>query len=87
MVKCYYDGNESLISYVISNHTKEKIELKNYEIFVKDKDDKILSNIYINSNKTIEPENEISVENRVIGKDLSSAYKMELKINSDNNKK
>ena len=85
-IKCYYDGNESLISYTISNHTDTNIDLKNYEIYVKDKNDKVISNIFINTNITLTPNEEKKIENRVIGKDLSNAYKMELNTNVDDKK-
>ena len=85
-IKCYYDGKESLITYTISNHTDNDIELKNLEIYVKDKNDKVISKIFMNTNLVLSSNEEKKIENKVLGKDLSNAYKMELKtdINHDN---
>lgn len=82
-IKCYYDGYESLISYTVSNHTNEDVELKNYEILVKDKDNNIISNIFIGLNIVLAPEEEKEIKNKVIGRDLSNAYKLELKTNTN----
>lgn len=80
-IECYFDGNESLISYTITNKTNNTIELNNYELLVKDNDNNTLTNIVINSNLTLEPNTEKTVRNRVIGKDLSNAKSIELKTN------
>ena len=49
-----------------------------YEINIKDKDDNIISNIFINSNLSLAPKEEKKVKNIVVGKDLSNAHQMEL---------
>ncbi len=84
-IKCYYDGKESLISYIISNKSNETIELKNYKVIVKDKEENVITNIFVNSNTKLAPNEEKTVKNRVLGRDLSNAYKMDLIIMDDEN--
>ena len=86
-ISCYYDGKESQINYVISNHTDKNVNLKNYELLVKDKDDKVISNIFIGSVISLAPNEEKKIENKVIGRDLSNAYKLELNTNVNNAEK
>ncbi len=79
-IKCTYDGKNSLISYTMTNSTKEKINLKNYDIYVKDKKNVILTKISANVTQTIYPKKEIEMANQVIGVDLTNAYYLELKL-------
>ena len=41
------------------NDTKEKIDLKNYDVYVKDKDNKILTRIAANVTQTLLPKKEV----------------------------
>ena len=81
-IECYYDGNDSMISYIISNQTDKEIDLKNYKVYVKDKKGTVITNIYVDFSKKIAPKEEIKYRNSVVGVDLSNAYSMELKLNN-----
>ena len=81
-IECYYDGNDSMISYIISNQTNEEIDLKNYKIYVKDKKGTIITNIYVDFSKKLAPKEEMKYKNSIVGVDLSNAYSMELKLNN-----
>ena len=86
-IKCTYDGKNSLITYTIVNTTNKKINLYNYEILVKDKNKKTLTNIEFNYNNSLFPNEEVKISNSVIEVDLTNAYYMNLKINTKNQKK
>ena len=83
-IKCLYDGKNSLISYNISNQTDQDINLNNYKVLVKDKKGTIITNIFINFSKKIAPKEKMIYKNSVVGVDLSDAYSMELKLNTNN---
>ena len=79
-IKCTYDGQNSLISYIMVNDTKEKIDLKNYDVYVKDKNNVILTKIAANVTQTLLPKKEVEMANQVIGVDLTNDYYLELKL-------
>ena len=83
-IECYYDGTDSMISYVISNKTEETIDLSNYEVFVKDKRGTIITNIYVDFDKELASKEEMEYRNSVADVDLSDAYTMELKLSINN---
>lgn len=83
-IKCYYDGKDSLITYVISNNTDQSIKLQNYEVLIKDKNDTIITNIYIDFNEELAPKTKKNVKNKVLNRDLSNAYAMELDLKVEN---
>ena len=62
------------------NDTKEKIDLKNYDVYVKDKNNVILTKIAANVTQTLLPKKEVEMANQVIGVDLTNAYYLELKL-------
>ena len=80
-IECYYDGTDSMISYVISNKTEESINLSNYEVFVKDKRGTIITNIYVDFKRELASKEEMQYKNSIADVDLSDAYTMELKLN------
>lgn len=81
-IKCYYDGKDSMISYIISNQTDKEIDLKNYKVYVKDKKGTVITNIYVDFSKKLAPKEEMQYRNSIVGVDLSNAYSMELKLNN-----
>ena len=86
-IKCTYDGKDSLISYVIVNKTKKKVNLNNYEIIVKDKNKKMMTKIVFSYNNDLLPNKEVEISNSVRGIDLSDARYMDLKLNSKKHNK
>ena len=81
-IECYYDGKDSMISYIISNQTDKEIDLKNYKVYVKDKKGTVITNIFVDFSKKLAPKEEMKYRNSVVGVDLSNAYSMELKLNN-----
>lgn len=76
-----FDGNISLLTYKITNQSSKTINLEEYEIIIKDKDNNILAIISpsilesINPNETIETENAIDI-------DLKDMKTLELNLTS-----
>ncbi len=86
-IKCTYDGKDSLISYTMVNETKNKIYLNNYDVIVKDKNNVRLTKIAAHITQTLAPKESLDMANQVVGIDLTDAYYMELKINTDKKSK
>ena len=84
-IKCSYDGKNSLISYTLVNETKKKIYLNNYDVIVKDKNNVRLTKIATHVTQTLAPNESIDMANQVVGIDLTNAYYMELKVNTNQN--
>ena len=82
-IKCIYDGNNSLISYTMVNETKKDIYLDNYDILVKDKNNEKLTKISAHVTQTFKSKESVEMANQVVGVDLTDAYSMELKLNTD----
>ncbi|MBR2678608.1 MAG: hypothetical protein IKE63_04245 [Bacilli bacterium] len=82
-INCSYDGKNSLISYTIVNETKKKINLSNYDVFVKDKKKVIITKIVANVQQELEPKKGVDMANSVVGVDLTDAYYLELKLKID----
>ena len=82
-IKCTYDGKNSLISYTMVNKTKNKIYLKNYDVIVKDKNNNKLTRITANVTQSLSPKESVDMANEVVGVDLTNAYYMELKLNTN----
>ena len=82
-IKCTYDGKSSLISYTIFNDTKKKIYLKNYDVYVKDKNKRTLTKIAANVMQTVYPKKEVKMANQVVGVDLTNAHYLELKLRTE----
>ncbi len=82
-IKCTYDGNNSLISYTMVNETKKDIYLDNYDIIVKDKNNEKLTKISAHVTQTFKSNESVEMANQVVGVDLTDAYSMELKLNTD----
>ncbi len=76
-INCSYDGYFSLLTYTITNNTNETINLNEYEIMIKDKNDNILAIITPNLNQEINSKESIDTGN-TINIDLTGAYSMEL---------
>ncbi|MBR3161882.1 MAG: hypothetical protein IKF19_04045 [Bacilli bacterium] len=83
-IECSYDGKDSLISYTISNQTDEDINLKNYKILVKDKKGMVITNIFIDFDKTMKPKQKKRNRSLVVEVDLSKAHSMDLQLNTNN---
>ncbi len=83
-IKCSYDGKDSLISYTITNETDKEINMKNYEVLVKDENDNVITRIFINFNGKLAPREKKEALNSVLNTDLTNAKKMELNININN---
>ena len=86
-IKCTYDGKNSDISYTMVNETKKTIYLKNYDIIVKDKNNNNLTKIAAHINEKLTPNKSLDWVDRVVGIDLTDAYYMELKLNTEKNDK
>ena len=82
-IKCTYDGSNSLISYTMVNETKKDIYLDNYDILVKDKNNEKLTKISAHVTQTFKSKESVEMANQVVGVDLTDAYSMELKLNTD----
>ena len=82
-IKCTYDGKNSLISYKMVNNTKKKIYLENYDVIVKDKNNNRLTRISAHVTQTFKSKESVEMANQVVGVDLTDAYSMELKLNTD----
>ena len=83
-IQCSYDGENSILTYKIVNNTTEVINLKEYEVIVKDKDGATLAMIEPNLDQEIKPGESFDTGN-AINIDLSSAYSMELNLNKSEN--
>ena len=83
-IQCSYDGENSILTYKIINNTTEVINLKEYEVIVKDKDGATLAMIEPNLDQEIKPGESFDTGN-AINIDLSSAYSMELNLNKSEN--
>ncbi len=86
-IECTYDGKDSLISYTMVNDTDKKIYLNKYDVIVKDKNNVRLTKIAPSVKQTLSPKKSLKMANQVVGVDLSKAYYMELKLNTDKKKK
>ncbi len=86
-IKCTYDGKDSLISYTMINETKKKIYLNNYDVIVKDKNNVRLTKIAAHVTQTLDPKESVDMANQVVGIDLTNAYYMELKVNTNKKNK
>lgn len=86
-IKCTYDGKDSLISYTMINETKKKIYLNNYDVIVKDKNSVRLTKIAAHVTQTLDPKESVDMANQVVGIDLTDAYYMELKVNTNKKNK
>ena len=80
-IECYFDGNSSLLEYTITNHSDKDVNLGEYEITIKDKDDNILAIIAPTLDYVLKP-NESYDTGNAIDIDLSKAVKLELNLNT-----
>lgn len=76
-IECKFDGNNSLLTYTITNNKKESITLGEYEIIVKDKDGIILANLAPRLDSELKPSESFDTGTS-INIDLSKAYEIEL---------
>ncbi len=81
-IKCSYDGNNSLITYTIVNHTKEVVNIVDYDVMIRDKNGNILAVISPNLDYDLKPEESYDTGN-AIDIDVSNAYSMELLLDED----
>ena len=65
------------------NETKKKIYLNNYDVIVKDKNNVRLTKIAAHITQTLAPKESLDMANQVVGIDLTNAYYMELKLNTN----
>ena len=84
-IKCTFDGKDSTISYTMINKTNKKIYLNKYDVIVKDKNNNRLTRISAHFTDTLDPNKSIDRVDKIVGTDLSDAYYMELKLNTDKN--
>ena len=80
-IECSYDGSISLITYTIKNNTGETINLKEYDINIKDKEGNLLAIMSPNLDKEITPGESFDTGNS-IDIDISNAYSMELNLDN-----
>lgn len=79
-ITCSFDGSYSLLEYTITNKTGQTINLGQYEIIVKDKDNNIIANLSPYLDQDITPNEEVAT-GIAIDLDLSEAQAIELVIN------
>ena len=78
-IECTFDGNNSLLSYTITNIGNEKVNLGEYEIIVKDKNGNVLANLGPSLNFDLEPNQPYDTGNS-INIDISEAYSIEIQL-------
>lgn len=78
-ISCSYDDQASNLHYNITNQTEETIHLHQYQIIIKDKEDKILTTIEPIVDLELLPHEEFYTGNTV-NTDLSTAYSMEITL-------
>lgn len=83
-IECVFDGNNSLLSYTITNNTQKSVVLGEYEIIVKDKKGTILANLAPRLELELKPGESFSTGTSV-NIDLTSAYEIELSLTSEDN--
>lgn len=76
-----FDGNISLLTYKITNQSSKTINLEEYEIIIKDKDNNILAIISPSILESIKPNETIETEN-AIDIDLKDMKTLELNLTS-----
>ena len=81
-IKYSYNKNISLITYTITNHTKNIINLGIYEIIIKDKSNNILAIIAPNIDHNINPEESYNTSNAISNIDINKAYSMNIILNN-----
>ena len=81
-IECSYDGNNSLLSYTITNKTQAPVTLGEYEIIVKDKDGEILTNLVPQLDMELKPGESFDTGVSV-NIDLSDAYEIELVLGNE----
>lgn len=83
-IKCSWDGFPSLLEYTVTNNSNQTIILANYEIIIKDKQNKIMAITVPGSNQELKIGESLNLDN-ILTVDLSEATKIELKeIENDN---
>ena len=82
-IKCTFDGKDSFISYTMVNKTNKEIYLNNYDVIVKDQNNNRLTKIAAHVTDTLKPNQSLDMVNKVVGVDLTRAYYMELKLNTE----
>jgi len=82
-IKCKFDGKDSFISYTMVNNTNKEIYLNNYDVIVKDENNVRLTKIAAHVTESIKPNKSLDMVNKVVGVDLTRAYYMELKLNTE----
>ena len=79
-IECTYDGYAYLIEYTMTNTTTERIQLTEYELIIKDKEENILANISPAVEISLAPNESYDTGNS-INIDLSTAYSIEIQTN------
>lgn len=79
-IECSYDGENSLLTYTITNKTTETINLGEYDITIKDKEGNILAILAPTLDQNIAPGESYETGN-AINIDLTTAYSIELNLN------
>ena len=78
-ISCEYNGTDSSLSYIITNTSKEKIHLNEYEIVIKDKKENILAKINPNYDTDLEAGEKFNTTNSV-SVDLTKATSIEINL-------
>lgn len=76
-IECNYNGYDYLIEYTIINTTNERINLTEYELIIKDKNNEVLANISPSLEISLAP-NESYHTGNSINIDLSAADSIEI---------
>lgn len=83
-IECVFDGNNSLLSYTITNNTQNPVTLGEYEIIVKDKKGTVLANLAPRLDLELKPGEAFNTGTSV-NIDLSAAYEIELSLAAEDN--
>lgn len=78
-IQCTYNGTHSRLSYTITNNTFKSIQLNEYDIIIKDKNNNILTIIQPNIEEKLDSFEELPIINEV-NIDITEAYHLELEL-------
>ncbi len=81
-ITCSYNGFLSLITYTIVNHTNTNLDLRKYDVLIKNKKGDLIASISPDLNQSIAPNGKFDTGNAIYT-DLSHAYSMELSFDVD----
>lgn len=82
-IECTFDGNESMLSYIIINKTDKDIQLGEYDLLVKNSKGEVLVTISPNLEQVLKKDEELEIRNAV-NIDITDAAILELDLKDIN---